>query len=164
MPVHGPKARRPPWLRNVPLSHDSSCAFSWKQQFLPGLCQPLLIVSDLYCTQPQMHYLLWHKLEDAQMHEATSLTSLIAFLQIIHSCGIYNVINSLYWGQTGSTASGSCSIPLPLDPPLIPPLHWNCKVFGAKTSLLFWVWTALSPVRSQTVTWFLLLMQHKHLN
>lgn len=90
------------------------------------------------------------------MQEVISLTCLIAFLQISHSCGAFDIIKGLYWGQIGSTDNGPCSTFLPLDPFVNSSLlHWNYKVFGAKTGLLFHIDSQLSVSSHCTKFWIL---------
>lgn len=104
-----------------------SFASGWEYQFVPDLCQPQLITCQIF-TVHQWH---WHKLEDAKVDEATSVTTI--FLQTFLSCGICSINNSIYWQQTGSTGNDFCVSPLfPWIWPLIPLSHWNCKVLGAK--------------------------------
>lgn len=126
---------------------------------VPGLIDH---VSDLCYTYPKRiscTHISWKMQKSMKL-----LTYLTAFLQITSSRAIYRIINSSYCGHPGVLPTILVSPLFLWIHLLIPLLHWNCKVFGAKTRLLFWVWTDFSPMRSQTVTRFLPLLQHQHFN
>lgn len=113
----------------------------------------LCVRSSLH--SPQIYWLLWHKLEEAKMHEAASLTFLVAFLRISCSCSIYNIIKRIL--------RENWVLSMLLVSPL---LFWSTCKCSYYTKIVRFLnkdqFVICIFMRSQTLTRFLLLLPHKH--